>query len=85
VQETALSSRIVHFAEDQVHWKCQSCRDCEFSPGLDYSREGLGLLAARSSNSVGLYDEWERTVNRYSQCALTFGSDKFVALAGLAQ
>jgi len=85
VQERALSPRIVHFAEDQVRWECQSCRDSEFSPGLDYSSKDLGLLAARSSNSVDLYDEWERTVNRYSQCALTFGSGKFVALAGLAQ
>jgi hypothetical protein len=85
VQERALSPRVVHFAEDQVRWEYQSCRDSEFSPGLDYSSEDLGLLAARSSNSVELYDEWERTVSRYSQCALTFGSDKFVAFAGLAQ
>jgi len=85
VQERALSPRIVHFAEDQVRWEWQSCRDSEFCPGLDYSSEDLDLLAARSSNSVDLYDEWERTVSRYSQCALTFESDKFVALAGLAQ
>jgi hypothetical protein len=85
VQEIALSLRIVHFAEDQVRWECQSCRDSKFSPGLDYSSEDLGLLAAGSSNSIDLYDEWERTVNRYSQCALTFEFDKFVALAGLAQ
>jgi hypothetical protein len=85
VQERTLSRRVLHFAEDQIHWECQSCRDSEFSPGLYYSKEDLDFLASRSSNSVDIYDNWDRTVTRYTQCHLTFESDKFVALAGLAQ
>lgn len=85
IQERMLSTRVVHFAEDQVHWECQSCRDSEFSPGINYSSEDLAFLAARSTNSANIYDNWERTVRRYTQCLLTFESDKFIALAGLSQ
>lgn len=85
IQERILSTRVVHFAEDQVRWECQSCRDCEFSPGLDYSSKNLDVLTARSTKSVDIYDNWETTVNRYTQCRLTVKSDKFVALVGLAR
>lgn len=84
VQERMLSPRIVHFAEDQIYWECQSCRDSEISTGFNYSSEDLDFLAARAVDPVKIYDNWERTVNKYTRCLLTFESDKLVALAGLA-
>jgi hypothetical protein len=79
------STRVVHFAVHQVRWDSQSSRNSKFSPGLNYSSKDLDFLAARSANSVNIYDSWGRTVSRYIQCLLTFEFDIFVALAGSAQ
>jgi hypothetical protein len=96
VQERFLAARVVHFAEDQVHWECPSCTTSEGFPfGLNLHREHSSILKdlphhpntdVRSTtyrNTTGT--AWKKLVTKYSCCHLTVSSDKPVAITGLAR
>lgn len=93
-QELALSPRFVHFGGSGVGFQCKSKAMYDWG-GLKGSPNrmiGLGLNAAAggedddTQNSHGNQDFWNRTVlAAYSQRKISYASDIFPALSGLAK
>lgn len=90
VQEQVLSPRIVHFAQGQVFWECESSREGEFCPSFVFQKPhsrpthkpSLGLPSNISSQER----IWRDVVTTYSRTALTKpDKDKTLAIAGLAR
>lgn len=91
-QERLLSRRILHYADDQVHWECQE--SCLSEGGRSISGHDrlksssiLSHIAASPSSAVeprSLYLDWYETVEAYTRGELTRASDKLPALSGLA-
>jgi hypothetical protein len=91
LQERILSSRILHFDSDQLFWECQELQACEWFPfGLPAeikSRELKGYRAIMTLDQPdsAIREVWRLIVERYSRLALTFRSDKLVAIRGISQ
>ena len=97
VQERLLSPRILHFGKHQVLWECCSRCATEVYPDgfpdsinsgeYDY-KSFISANATRSTtqafNAIAAHVAWERIVTAYTACNLSFGSDKLVALSGIA-
>ena len=98
VQERFLSPRVAHFGSDQVHWECLTLMSSEGLPSsFEISQQfgfpgqvkkqtpayNLLLEPGRSKDEV--YQEWDKMVEKYSECKLSFLSDKSTAIAGLAR
>ena len=95
LQEQILSPKTIHCAYDQIWWSCSSTTPCCnetfpsgvpaqttfltcFDPLAEMRREETGDL-------ISLNESWESIVQTYTQRDLTYGSDKLVALAGIAE
>ena len=98
LQERLLSPRIVHFAYDQIWWSCVELPHASESfPGgtstgfwpsvpslvdlLQAERDG----ADPDNDRAPWTDQWAAIVQAYTRTELTYGSDKLVALAGIAE
>lgn len=87
-QERVLSQRIVHFAEEEVHWECKELEASEAWP--EYS-EYFSTLDRPSvlygpGNEVGrIHGLWQNVARQYSTCQFTYDADKLPALSGLAR
>ncbi|KAI1644627.1 HET-domain-containing protein [Daldinia loculata] len=100
LQERILSTRNLYFGSKQVFWECLEAYCSETVPNTtlgewDSSRSSIhslgpddhrwkSLLHPKSNGSIPKTD-WPHTVQIYSQCNLTFPSDKLVAISGLAK
>lgn len=95
LQETLLAPRVLHFAQDEIFWECDSLKACqtfpkgipkdEDSPNL---REWRRLLAGHDGSNLNtrlFTTSWNKIMCRYSYCDLTVSSDKLVAVAGIAR
>lgn len=98
VQERFLAPRVVHFGPTEVYWECVTCKSMESLPhglslpgvqtsgarikGLDFDL--FNALRNRDANEV-LYDVWDSLVTTYCDGALTFTSDRPIAIMGLAR
>jgi hypothetical protein len=81
LQEMVLSSRVIHFAQDQLFWHCRS---------RITSEDGFfdALLASTYfdlSSTTSAHKSWWTWIEDFSNRDLTKASDKFAALAGLTK
>lgn len=87
-QERNISSRIVHFGQQQVYWECAELEVNEIWPVEvpSFHRTADGYLGRPHLNNYRLrtYGLWKRIVHEYSKTELTYDSDKLPALAGTA-
>jgi len=87
-QERMLSRRIVHFMEQELWWECRKSFLCEcgnhsnqdLGIGMDWESKMNNLF---SPGDIGRY--WEYIVQIYTMKSLTYSSDIFPALQGLAK
>lgn len=91
-QERALSPGILHFTPRQMWWECTERITNEAFPIINlpwrHSR-GLGAGAVRSISATSslndIYESWHNFVEHYATTKLTFGTDRFPALIGIAR
>jgi hypothetical protein len=83
IQERFLSPRILYFTDKELFWECGSLLACESF------LERLPAECCWSSyflkNGQPFSDTWPIVVQLYTQASLTFGSDKLVAISGIAR
>ncbi|KAF2649732.1 HET-domain-containing protein [Lophiostoma macrostomum CBS 122681] len=81
LQETALSTRILHFTPTEVVWECRTKHDPEHDP-----RDYFGVMQEYNDKTLRppAYDIWCYMVREYSTRALTNPSDKLPAISALA-
>ncbi len=101
LQERLLSTRILHFSQDEVLWECQTCSASESSwtehnepvdisslvssEGQDFKRAALHLGPDPYSLTNGMFAAWYRIVKQFSRRSLTFESDRLPAISGIAR
>lgn len=93
IQERILSPRIVHFASGELYWECCQEKAAELLPALSINDDGElkkvipypGGQAGTAPERRWVYQNWNKIVERYTACDLTFGSDKLPAISGLAR
>lgn len=87
-QERMLSPRVLHFGKNEFIWECRQCTRCECETGghnqLEDQKKAHHELLSQPT-TANLVKLWQGLVETYSSLSLTFGSDKFPALSGLAQ
>ncbi|KAF2681945.1 HET-domain-containing protein [Lentithecium fluviatile CBS 122367] len=87
LQERLLSPRVLHFAGYEMIWECRENYDCECGstfPAIEFARPWVPTMRN------GTFPEppegsWERVVENFSRMSLTYPSDVFPALSGLAK
>jgi len=88
LQERILSPRIIHFFHSQLYYESQLfqiVRAEDRTPAF-HDPDKLRELIFRPENQKGATPmDWFRVVERYSACKLTQGSDKLLAIAGIAK
>ncbi|KAK8859717.1 heterokaryon incompatibility protein [Apiospora arundinis] len=95
-QERLLATRNLHFGQEQLLWECAELQAAEaFPSGLPKwvkvpgppLRHFLKAEPTRGTSSldVDVYDAWDHLVCEYSKCKVTKGSDKLIAISGLAK
>ncbi|KLU90181.1 hypothetical protein MAPG_09145 [Magnaporthiopsis poae ATCC 64411] len=92
VQERLLAPRLLIFGQDAVHWDCSELESSEIFPGSqpriesweqqESHRFWQGLQTKAEPELLRI---WARLVEAYSPKKLTNPTDKFVAIAGLAE
>lgn len=83
-QERNLSRRILHFAKDEVYWRCRESGACETSPSLStFTSTGTFPLSEIKSEYDALH-RWTKIVKEYSWGRLSKKRDKLPALSGMA-
>lgn len=92
MQERVLAPRVLHFGRQQMFWECDSCFTSEV--GDRWSGESTGHVAAsfmalrKRMRTAPLawspWEHWYRLVEEYTTRSLTVGTDKLVAVAGVA-
>ncbi|KAH7380574.1 heterokaryon incompatibility protein-domain-containing protein [Phaeosphaeria sp. MPI-PUGE-AT-0046c] len=86
-QERLLSRRTIHFADTEVGFECDTYQPCECSSEVSMISKIPGLLRFRSTQLSDPHihtDIWYQMVNVYTQKLLTYSTDIFPALQGLA-
>jgi hypothetical protein len=94
-QEAILAPRIIHFSARQLFWGCSTLTANEGNPrGLPerYPSQKSFSLDTRAKHIDGPHGKpetqpyriWDEMVSLYTQCRLTRGTDKLVAIGGLA-
>jgi hypothetical protein len=82
LQEWLLAPRTLFFTSKELFWMCGVKTACETFPS------GLPKVITQASPSAKPQmkrSSWERIVEEYSRCQLTFKTDKLVAISGIAQ
>lgn len=97
LQETLLSTRVLHFTADQVFWQCRTRLTSEDGThDRDLSALTLDNLNGKrlpwhaiSTHKLrtdkDIYQTWYMTARNYSSRKLTYPSDKVAAFAGLTK
>lgn len=92
VQESALSPRTLYFGSNMIYWACTVANGSE----LDQQLSTLALEGNIKSRFYSLLDmtkdgdyhswqhHWWRIVHDYTACSLSFPSDRWTAISGLA-
>jgi hypothetical protein len=91
-QERMLSKRIVHFMGQELLWECLQCFTCECrSKTHSQNQQWFGGSKDRTAKLMELsrldamLTPWEEVVRSYRSRSLTYPSDIFPALQGLAK
>jgi hypothetical protein len=93
LQERRLSSRTLHFTDDQIYWECASLCASEVYPNGkpwddNWSLRQKKMAASRDPTLATLHERhnaWWELVWEYSKGALSVPTDRLVAIAGLAK
>ncbi|KAH6972470.1 heterokaryon incompatibility protein [Ilyonectria sp. MPI-CAGE-AT-0026] len=95
LQERLLSRRILHFGERQLLWECQMKDAAEvypdgLPPEISSSSSRFKSLSpdrytSRNDSNVGGHLLWQRIVEKYTACGITYPGDKLVALSAIAK
>jgi hypothetical protein len=88
-QERILSPRLVSFGDTELYWECRATQCCECGdPGVSSTEVAIVDVKQRlrdtpytRSRDIRL---WQRLVKEYTRLDLTFESDMFPALQGIA-
>jgi len=87
-QERMLSTRIVHFMEQELWWECRECFHCECD-GFDHSfdrRDRQGALELSELSPLeSIEGKWEHLIETYASKSLTYPGDIFPAVQALAK
>ena len=92
-QELVLSPRTLYYGDGRILWDCIECEadEAQVMEGrLPYTRTAPGFKSTfshfRSARTEPLRDSlWSDVVTAYTSTRLTYGSDRWLAVAGLAQ
>ena len=93
LQERLLAPRVMNFCSNQVVWKCHKHICKEFRPNEPNAIHGANVIKLNlqvpgsgtvSTDSTHL-DIWQRVVKLYAPTALTYQTDRLIAIAGLAR
>ncbi|KAI2615400.1 heterokaryon incompatibility protein-domain-containing protein [Hypoxylon sp. NC1633] len=93
LQERLLSPRTLFFTSQELVWECRSCNVCQCSPILGgFTAQTAGFPVNSKLQPIekhlegsALVSKWHEVVEVYSQLKLTKGSDKLMAIDGIAQ
>lgn len=83
LQERLLAPRTLHFSKAQIFWECKEANACESYP--NGFPEFLDMNSALDGFAKGATPSWEKVVQLYSRCSLTFEKDKLPSLMGIAK
>ncbi|KAF2655341.1 hypothetical protein K491DRAFT_553758, partial [Lophiostoma macrostomum CBS 122681] len=89
LQERILSPRVVHFGNEELWWECSGALTCECGEGTGKRKYTTSIPPTRRNihdldgNLHG--PAWNEIVNEYTELQLSFQSDIFPALQGLAK
>jgi hypothetical protein len=90
-QERLLAPRVLHFGRDELIWDCTETRACQcggisqFIQDIRKSDFHDALYDDTTTSQTKLRPLWRRIVMQYCSLALTKQSDKFPAIAGIAE
>lgn len=91
-QERALSPGILHFTPRQMWWECTDHVVNEAFPTISlpwYTSQNFGAGTIRSINATSspaeIYNAWRGFVSHYVSTDLTFETDRFPAIIGIAR
>jgi hypothetical protein len=79
-QERLLAPRILHFTESELIWECRQAHWCECR-----FREADWKELRKKELKQPQDQSWHNIVENYSRLDLSFETDRFTALAGIAQ
>lgn len=90
VQERLLSPRTVHFTKTGALWECclgQATPSIAEDKWLHHQSniKHLNTEKALPHQRATLFDQWNTIVAKYTECKLTYPSDKLIAISGLAR
>jgi hypothetical protein len=85
-QERYLSSRLLYFGQNSVHYHCNA----QYSSEISLETHDIGKTVGRTTirdwkNSSEAYDEWYRLAMLYSKRELSDSRDKLTAISALAR
>lgn len=87
LQERVLSTRVLHFAKDQLIWECKHM--VEFENGLEREPQPFRWQPTNRNAVVlvwrGNEEAWRSIVEQYSGCILTNPRDRLPAISGIAR
>jgi hypothetical protein len=82
LQERLLAPRTLHFTTAELFWECHHLNACETFPnGIP---QGL-ILPAKFAKKPLQPSMWSEIIRLYSYCALTYDTDRLVAISGVAR
>ena len=81
-QERKLSTRILHLAQDQLYWECNSAFLSETTS--ETSLPAISSVGLKRMSSDHL-DSWRSIVEHYSRLKLTFVRDRLPAISALVE
>lgn len=90
------SPRVLHFNDDQMYWQCSDVRTAELEqklpPGIFRVFELLKVPESKTESQShdplvarGILGLWMDLVSQYTNCSLTYESDKLVAISALGK
>ncbi|GAB1311902.1 hypothetical protein MFIFM68171_02112 [Madurella fahalii] len=93
VQELVLSPRTLYFGSRMVFWGCTRGKASEQEPELATFSQPLGVKKSFhyliNKAKDGQYEDWREAwweiIQEYTSCKLTFDSDRWPAISGIAK
>ena len=84
-QERMLSARVLHFTANELVWECKEETTCECGDMQPNAKDELFHSMLETGTDHDLAAVWREMVQAYSGLCITYRSDRFPALSGLAQ
>lgn len=99
LQERLLSPRTIHFAAKTLYWECRESHSMAFiskdnlydlnitqntKVWVERTREAMARFTEGRGSLAQVYESWESVRGRYASTAVTYQTDKLVALSSVA-